>query len=105
MALIDDVIQKLQEAKIYTTLNLRNGFFYVPIEKESQKYTSFVTAGGQYELLFVPFDLTNSPAVFCRYISSIFRELAKDGTVVIYMDDIVIPSMNVEEGINKLVKV
>lgn len=105
MALIDEVVQKLQEAKIYTTLDLRNGFFHVPIEPESQKYTSFVTPKGQYEFLFVPFGIKNSPAVFCRYISSIFRGLVNDRTVIIYMDDIVIPSLTVEEGIEKLVKV
>lgn len=105
MALIDDVIQRLQEAKVFTTLDLKNGFLHVPIEKDSRKYTAFVTPSGQYEFQFVPFGISNSPAVFCRYISAVFRDLVKDGTIVVYMDDIVILSRDEKEGIHKLHRV
>ena len=75
MALIDDILHKLQAAKVYTTLDLRNCFFHVPADPESMKFTSFVTHNGQYEFKFVPFGIGNSPAVFSRYIFAIFREL------------------------------
>lgn len=48
MVLMDDVLHKLQSARMYTTLDLRNGFFHVPVEEGSRKYTSFVTRNGQY---------------------------------------------------------
>lgn len=105
MAVIDDVIQRLLGAQIYTTLDLKNGFFHVPVEQESRKYTAFVTHNGQYEFGYVPFGISNSPAVFCRYIASIFRELVAEGTLVIYMDDIVIPAKDETEGIHRLEKV
>jgi len=105
MAVIDDVLAKLQKAKVYTTLDLRNGFFHVPVAEDSRKYTSFVTQNGQYEFLFVPFGISNSPAVFCRYVHSIFRQLIQNGTIVAYMDDIIIPSETIEEGLQKLKEV
>ncbi|XP_075158053.1 uncharacterized protein LOC142231326 [Haematobia irritans] len=37
IAILDDVIQRLQEGRVFTTIDLKNGFFHVPIEKESQK--------------------------------------------------------------------
>ena len=104
MALIDDVVQRLQEGRVYTTIDLKNGFFHVLIDKGSQKYTAFVTHNGQYEFCFVPFGISNSPAVFCRYISAVLQELVRDGTVIIYMDDIVIPSKDEKEGLEKLRK-
>lgn len=75
------------------------------MEPNSRKFTAFVTHNGIYEFLFVPFGISNSPAVFCRYISSIFRDLISDGTILVYMDDLVIPSANEEESVKKLRKV
>jgi len=73
MALIDEVLHKLQKGKVFTTLGLSNGFFHVPVLESSRKYTAFVTQSGQYEFFFVPFKISNFPAV-----------LIKDGTLVLY---------------------
>ena len=78
---------------------------HVPVQLDSIKYTAFVTHNGVYEFLYVPFGISNSLAGFCRYITSVLRDLIKDGTLLIYMDDIIIPSENEEEGITKLRKV
>ncbi|XP_043496431.1 uncharacterized protein LOC122520413 [Polistes fuscatus] len=64
LPLIDDQLDALQNANIFSTLDLKNGFFHVPLEPESRKYTSFVVCDGQYEFLYVPFGLCNSLAVF-----------------------------------------
>lgn len=69
MARIDDVLDRLQKGKIFTTLDLEDGFFHVPVAEDSRKYTAFVTPDGQYEFKYVPFGICNSPAVFCRFIS------------------------------------
>ena len=50
----------------------------------------------------IPFGICNSPAVFCCYISAIFRDLVQQGVIVIYMDDIIIPALSSDEGLNKL---
>lgn len=102
MPLIDDVLQILQSATFYTTLDLRNGFFHVPLDIESRKYTAFVTHNGQYEFLYVPFGICNSPAVFTRYIHVVLGELIRNKTIIVYMDDIIIPSKSEEEGLASL---
>jgi len=38
MAHMETVLDKLQGSKIFTTLDLTNGFFHVPIERGSRKY-------------------------------------------------------------------
>ncbi|XP_039960847.1 uncharacterized protein LOC120774994 [Bactrocera tryoni] len=105
MPIIDDVLERLQSARVFTTLDLENGFSHVPVERNSRKFTSFVTHSGQYEFRFVPFGITNSPAIFSRFIFAVFREYIQDGTCVAYMDDLIIPSKDKKEGINKLRRV
>lgn len=46
MPLIDDKIDALVNFRIFSVLDLKNGFFHVPVKKESQKYTAFVTPTG-----------------------------------------------------------
>ncbi|GFX40459.1 retrovirus-related Pol polyprotein from transposon 17.6 [Trichonephila clavipes] len=67
------------------------------MDPNSTKYTSFVTHEGQYEFLRVPFGLSNSPSVFQRFIYTVFRKLIRDNILIVYMDDLLIPSQ-----INKL---
>lgn len=102
LPLIEDVLDKLQGAKYFSAIDLRNGFFHVLIADESTKYTSFVTHNGQFEFLKCPFGLCNSPAVFQRFIAHIFRDLSMRNIVVYYMDDLIVLSENEEQGIERL---
>lgn len=77
----------------------------MPVEENSRIYTSFVTHNGQYEFLYVPFGISNSPAVFSRFIFSIYRDLIQDGTIIVYIDDIIIPTSDEREGIQSLKKI
>jgi hypothetical protein len=66
--LIDDQLDQLREKKIFTSLDLKNGFHHVRICKKCLPYTSFITPIGQYEYVKMPFGLTNSFRVFNRFI-------------------------------------
>lgn len=105
LPIIEDQIDKLKEAKTFTSLDLKNGFLHVKVHKDSQKYTSFVTPQGQYEFQRMPFGLCTAPSVFQRFINDIFSDLITDGTLLVYLDDLIIPSITEEEGISKLEKV
>ncbi|GFU23148.1 retrovirus-related Pol polyprotein from transposon 17.6 [Trichonephila clavipes] len=103
--LIEDVLDKLQGAKVYTTLDLKNGFFHVDVNEDCKHLTSFVVPDGQLEFNKVPFGLSTSPSVFQRYVYSIFREVMRKGVVIIYMDDLIIPAKDEKEGLEKLKEV
>lgn len=45
---IDDILESLKDAKVFSKIDLNNVFFHIPIEEESQKYLAFVTYSGQY---------------------------------------------------------
>ncbi|GBN36639.1 Retrovirus-related Pol polyprotein from transposon 17.6, partial [Araneus ventricosus] len=97
LPLIEDVLDKLQDAKVYSTLDLKNVFFHVEVNEDCKHFTSFVVPDGQFEFNKVPFGLSTSPSVFQRYVYSIFRELMRKGILIIYMDDLIIPAKDEDE--------
>jgi len=102
MSLIDDVLDRLQGSKIFTAPDMMNGFFHVPIDEESRKFTAFVTHNGQFEFTHVPFGVSNSPPVFYRYVTATIRDLIQAQTIVVYMNNIIVPSKNEYEGLKAL---
>lgn len=86
-------------------LDLKNEFFHVDIAESSRKFSSFVVPDGQFEFKKVPFGLCNSPTVFQRFINTVFQTLIREGAMMVYMDDIVIPSVTEKENVAKLKRV
>lgn len=105
LPLIEDQLDRLQGAMIFSTIDLRNGFFHVNVNADSRKYTSFVTHNGQYQFRKVPFGLTNSPAVFQRYVNAIFRDLTREGIALPYVDDVIVPAKTEDEALSNLERV
>ncbi|GBL98664.1 Retrovirus-related Pol polyprotein from transposon 297 [Araneus ventricosus] len=105
LPLIEEVLDQLPSGKFSSTIDLKSGFFHVKMEEDSKKFTSFVTHDGQYEFNKVSFGLFNSPSIFQRFINHVFRDLLKEGIVIIYMDDIIISSNDELDGIKRLSRV
>lgn len=105
LPLIEDQIDALEGTKIFTTIDIKNGYFHVPVDKNSQKYTAFVTPTNQYEFLKTPFGLLIAPAIFQGYINAIFRQLIKDKIVITYMDDLIIRADNMEDAVHRFKQV
>lgn len=103
--LIEDQLDALQGAKVFSTIDLKNGFFHVPVSKESRKYLAFVTHNGQYTFLKTPFGCSNSPRVFQRFINHVFRDLIRGKIVLVYVDDIIILAKDEDEAILRLARV
>lgn len=105
LPLIETQIDQLSKAKVFSKLDLKNGFFHLKVHDDSIKYTSFVTSSGQYEFLRAPFGLSNCPKVFMRFVNIIFRELIEKGIVMIFIDDIIIPAENEKQALERLQEV
>jgi len=102
LPLIENQLDRLRDARVFSTIDLKNGFFHVRMDESSVKYTSFIVPDGQYEFLRVPFGLCNSPAVFQRFINVIFRDLMKRKIVLVYMDDVIVLSRSEDDGLKNL---
>lgn len=105
LPLMEDVMDILQTARVFSTLDLRDGFFHVDVHEDSVKYLSFIVPDGQYEFLKAPFGFTNSPPMFQRLINTIFRQLMQEKIVATYLDDLPVPGRSIENGWENLKRV
>ena len=76
----------------------------VHIAKGNEWKTAFRTHYRSFEWLVMPFGLSNAPSVFQRFMNDIFLDLL-DVCVVVYLDDILIYSDNLENHKNHIKEV
>ncbi|CAF1027868.1 unnamed protein product [Brachionus calyciflorus] len=96
---IDDILDKLSKGKIFTHLDLRKGYFQIPVDEMSRHKTGFTVPFGIFEFKRVPFALTNAPAFFSAFMNNILGYL---DFVQVYIDDIIIFSKSKEEHLEHL---
>ena len=97
---INQLYAQLRGAKIFTTLNLRSGYYHIELGKDSWAKMTFVTPFGKYEFNMVPFGLAQAPAYFQAPINKVLKGLHK--FAVTYLDDIIIFSKDEEEHFQRL---
>ena len=69
---IQDTLKDLGNANIFSTIDLRNGYWQVPMESGSKKYTTFThPQGSTYQFRVIPFGLKNTSSTFQRLVSQI----------------------------------
>ncbi|XP_076299604.1 uncharacterized protein LOC143218356 [Lasioglossum baleicum] len=97
----NDQLDRLRGQKHYTSLDLFSGYYQVLVDPKSRDKTAFVSPDGQYQFKRMPFGLCNAPSVFQRMINTVLGSLKYD-IALAYLDDVIIPSMTVEEGLARL---
>ena len=99
---IESILDSLGGAQIFSTLDLKAGYWQVEMAEECKAYTAF-TCGplGFYECDTMPFGATNAPATFQRLMHDCLGELNMNWCIV-YLDDIIIFSDNKEEHLKRL---
>ena len=95
LPLISDLLDSPSQAKIYSKVNLWHVYHLVQIAPGDEWKTAFRTCYGSYEWLVMPFGLTNTPAAFQQFVNTIFADML-DVCVVVYLDDILIYSEDME---------
>ena len=98
---IDDLLDKLQGAKYFTSMDLLQGFYQLPLLDSDKPKTAFKTTFGHYQFRVVSMGLSNSPSVFQRVMNQIFaKQLNK--YCLVYIDDILVFSKTPEEHLMHL---
>ena len=90
---VEDILHKLKGSTIFTKLDATSGFWQIPLDDESAKFTTFISPFGRYFYRRLPQGITSAPEIFQRTVEEI---IAGEEHAVCFFDDILVFSENEE---------
>ena len=86
---IDDTLKTLTGMTLFSTLDLKSGYWQVEMDPQDKEKTAFTTGRGIWQFKVMPFGLCNAPATFERLMERVLANLPLQ-TALVYPDDILI---------------
>ena len=75
LPVLDDILPELSKAKIFSTVDLRSGYWHCVLDEESSLMTTFATPYGRYRWCRLPFGLSVSSEIFQKRVNQILEGL------------------------------
>ena len=101
---MEESLTMLSKAKLFSTLDLANGYWQVTVHPSDQENTAFTTPMGLYEFSRMPLGLCNAPATFQRLMESSLGD-QNFQSFLIYLDDIIVFSHDFPSHLKNLERV
>ena len=97
---IDELYAKLKGYKVFSSLDLRSGYYHIGLKDLAKPKSAFVLSSlGKYQFNRVPFGLAQAPAYFQKLINDILKGC---NFAMGYLDDIIIYSRSEKEHLEHL---
>jgi hypothetical protein len=104
LPLIENILHLLSGAKYFTTLDLFSGFWQIEIAECDRHKTAFSCEFGHFQYIRMPFGLCNAPSTFQNAMEIILQPILNT-FVMVYIDDIIIFSKDLNDHIAHLKQV
>jgi len=98
---IDTCLESLGNNSLYSSLDMRSGYWQVPVREEDREKTCFVTRKGVFGFKVLPFGLCNAPSTFQRLVDMTLAGLTWE-ICLCYLDDLIIFSKTFDDHIKRL---
>ena len=96
---IDEIYARLKGSNIYSTFDMRSGYYHMVLSDKSRPKSAFVSSFGKWEFKRCPFGLAQAPAYFQRLINEVLLGLT---FAFGYLDDILVYSPDMETHLEHL---
>lgn len=101
---MEEVLRKLGHGyQYFSKLDLKSGFYQIPIQEQDKPKTAFVTPFGLYHFNVLPMGLRNSPPTFQKVMTDALKSCRT--FTLVYLDDIVVFSSSFDEHLIHLEQV
>ena len=87
--LIEDLLNTLQGARIFSKLDLSSGYYQVWLAEESRHLSAFRCRFGSFQFRVLPMGLINAVETFQRCMETLLRPFLND-FLIVYLDDILV---------------
>ena len=98
---IDEIYARLKGSNIYSTFDMRSGYYHMVLSEKSRPKSAFMSSFGKWEFKRCPFGLAQAPAYFQRLINEVLSGLT---FAFGYLDDILVYSPDMETHLEHLRK-
>ena len=83
-----EVLRTVAEGEWFTSIDLKDAYFHVPIAPHHRQFLRFAFQGHHYQFRVLPFSLSLSPRVFTRCVAAALSPLQSRGVKILpYLDD------------------
>ncbi len=98
---IDDTLEALAGSSLFSTLDLKSGYWQVGVDERDREKTAFSAGSGLWQFTVMPIGLCNAPATFERLMEQVLAGLPL-GVAMLYLDDILVPGQSFAHEIANL---
>ncbi|XP_055681809.1 uncharacterized protein K02A2.6-like [Lutzomyia longipalpis] len=102
MPVLEDFLPRLESAKIFSRLDIKNAFHQIELDESSRHITTFITHKGMFRYKRLMFGISCAPEIFQKVMEQI---LCGCHNAMNYIDDIIVFGVSLEDHDKALNKV
>ena len=92
LPLPEEMLDRLGGARVFSKIDLKSGYWQMPVREQDIPKTAFRTRWGLYEFLVMPFGVTNAPSQFMNMMNDVLSDYLDDFVLVFLTTSWYIPA-------------